>query len=104
MVLVSYRACLSPVFDTCDTAAVAAHGMNVDALADPGWRFAVPNRRPVPTQVLVAELIADGFVGMHSRSFADGASRDELNLVHWRWMVEGCALEVVDDANRSGRM
>ena len=102
--LVSYRADLGPIFDSCDTAAIAAYGTNVEALADPGWRSAMLNRRLAPTQVLAESLVADGFVGMLFRSFADGASRDNLNLVLWRWMAEDCALEVVDDENRLWRM
>ena len=40
--------------------------------------------------------------GVLVRSFAKGDAN--LNLVLWRWMGGGCALKVVDDKNRLGRM
>jgi len=58
----------------------------------------------VPTQDLARTLVAEGCAGLLVRSFARGASDRDLNLVLWRWAGEGCALDLVDDEDRLGRM
>lgn len=103
-ILVSYRADLAPVFDTRDAAALDRYGVTPQLLADPGWRAAMLEGRAVPTQELARRLVKDGFVGLLTRSFAKGTSAANLNLVLWRWAGEGCALDVVDDEDRLGRM
>ena len=103
-ILVSYFADLGPVFDTRDAESLASHGMSADALADHGWRSVMLDTQVVPTQDLAESLVKADFVGMLVRSFVNGASPDQLNLVLWRWMGAGCALEVVDDENRLGRI
>ena len=57
------------------------------------------------SQALADRLIAAGYVGMRVRSFATGASVDDLNLVMWRWGPERPARVVlIDDEGRlSGR-
>lgn len=99
--LVQYRADLGPVFDTRDLEALAAYAMTPDTLADQGWRSAMLDGRPVPTQDFARALIAKGFTGMLVRSYAPGASPKSLNLVLWKW-EDG--LSVVDDENRLGRI
>lgn len=99
--LVQYRADLGPVFDTRDIDGLATFGMTPDGLADHGWRSAMLDGRPVPTQNFAKALIADGFAGMLVRSYASGAAAGSLNLVLWSWS-EG--LTVVDDENRLGRI
>lgn len=105
-VLVAYRADIGPVFDTGDAAALRARGMTGEGLADAGWRAAMLAGRAVPTQAFALRLVAEGFAGLLVRSFARGAGAGAggLNLVLWRWAGEGCALEVVDDEDRLGRM
>ena len=103
-ILVSYRAALGPVFDTRDPAALDRHGMTPDALGDPGWRAAMLDRRPVPTQEFATRLIAGGFAGLLVRSFAKGATEAQLNMVLWRWTDPPDALQVIDDEDRLGRM
>ena len=103
-ILVSYRAEIAPVFDTRQTAQLAAYGMTNEALTDPGWRLAMLDGRHVPTQDFARALIAEGYAGLLVRSFAKGAMDADLNLVLWRWDGEGCSLEVVDDEGRLDRM
>lgn len=103
-VLVSYRADLGPVFDSRDAGALEARGMSAGALADPGWRAAMLDGRPVPTQAFARALASDGFAGLLVRSYAKGATEANLNIVLWRWADEGSALAVIDDENRLGRM
>ncbi len=103
-VLVSYRAELGPVFDSRDAGALEARGMSAGALADPGWRAAMLDGRPVPTQEFARALVSDGFAGLLVRSYAKGATGANLNIVLWRWTDEGNALAVIDDEDRLGRM
>ncbi|MAU47268.1 MAG: hypothetical protein CMP09_21135 [Yangia sp.] len=103
-VLVSYRAELGPVFDSRDAGALEARGMSAGALADPGWRAAMLDGRPVPTQEFARALVSDGFAGLLVRSYAKGATGANLNIVLWRWTDEGNALAVNDDEDRLGRM
>jgi len=103
-VLVSYQAGLGPIFDTRDTQELEKRGVSARTLADPGWRAAMLEGRSVPTQEFARSLVADGFVGLLSRSFAKGTSDTNLNIVLWRWTGDGCALSVIDDEDRLGRM
>ena len=103
-VLVSYKADLGPVFDTRNTGLLKQHGMSEAALAAPNWRTEMLNGRIVPTQDFAAGLIADDFAGLLIRSFANGASETDFNIVLWRWTGDGCALDVVDDEDRLSRM
>lgn len=103
-ILVSYHADLGPIFDTRDEAALAQYGITAPALADPGWRSAMLDRRAVPTQNLAAQLIKDGFVGLLVRSFAPGTTPANLNLVLWCWSGPRIRLTVVDDEDRLGRL
>lgn len=102
--LVSYRADLGPVFDTRDTTELEKHGLSPQILADPGWRATMLEGRTATTQEFARALVAEGFAGLLTRSFANGTSEASLNLVLWRWTGDGCALEVIDDENRLGRM
>jgi len=103
-VLVSYKADLGPVFDTRDTEGLVVHGLTTEALADPGWRAAMLDGRPVPTQDFAKALISDGYAGLVVRSFAPGTTAANLNLVLWRWSSSGAKLDVIDDEGRLDRM
>ena len=46
------------------------------------WQVATPEREP---QKLADRLVAAGYVGLRTPSFAQGAEPDDLNLVLWRW-------------------
>ncbi|KUP90846.1 RES family NAD+ phosphorylase [Tritonibacter horizontis] len=103
-ILVSYQADLGPVFDTGDAEGLTRFGLSEDDLADPGWRTAMLDGRRVATQEFASALIAAGYAGLLVRSFAKGATASNRNLVLWRWTVDSCTLEVIDDQNRLGRM
>lgn len=101
--LVAYRADLGPVFDTRGADALALHGMTAQSLADSGWRAAMLDGQQVPTQDFARAMIAEGFVGLLVRSFAQGTSEANFSLVLWHWTGDGNLLEVIDDENRLGR-
>lgn len=103
-VLVSYKADIGPIFDTRTTTELDRHKLSSETLSDPGWRAKMLGGQLVPTQDFARALINAGFAGLLIRSFAKGASADNLNIVLWRWTGAGCALDVVDDENRLGRM
>ena len=103
-VLVSYSADIGPIFDTRNVAALEQYDLSPQHLADPGWRAKMLDARPVPTQGFAHRLSVDGFAGLLTRSFAQGATESSLNIVLWRWTGAGCVLNVIDDENRLGRM
>ena len=103
-ILVSYEADLGPIFDTRDTAQLSNYAISEAGLADPGWRTKMLGGQPVPTQDFSDKLIADGFAGLLVRSFAKGATADDLNIVLWRWTGAASHLQVVDDEGRLSRL
>ena len=103
-VLVSYRAHLGPIFDARNQRELAMRGMSAASLADPGWRAAMLDGRAVATQDFSRRLVAEGFVGLLVRSYVKGAAQTDLNIVLWHWTRDGCALDVIDDEDRLGRM
>lgn len=103
-ILVSYRANLGPIFDARDPQALEQREMPADTLADPGWRAAMLEGYPVPTQEFAQKLISDGFAGLLIRSYAKGAFETNLNIVLWQWTGEGCTLDVIDDEDRLKRL
>lgn len=98
--LVAYQADVSPVFDTRDREGLGAYGLDADDLAASDWRTRMLVSEPVPTQEFAERLIADGYAGLLVRSYARGADRDALNLVLWRWNVDGARLTLIDDDGR----
>ncbi|CCF22225.1 conserved protein of unknown function; RES domain protein (plasmid) [Pseudorhizobium banfieldiae] len=102
--LVSYHANLGPIFDTRDPKELEKRGVSAEILANPDWRAAMLDGRIVPTQDFARALVEDGFAGLLIRSYAKGASDANLNIILWRWAGDGCALEVIDDEDRLGRM
>lgn len=102
--LVSYTAEIGHVFDTQDNNALAAHGIDAAALADPTWRDQMKAVGEAKTQAFARRLIEAGFDGVLVRSFAPGATADDLNLVLWRWSDEApTRLVLIDDENRLSR-
>ena len=99
--LVSYEADIEKIFDTRDSTALQSFGMDGAALADPGWRDRMIATGKARTQELAEALIAEGFDGMLVRSFANGATEDDLNLVLWKWGSAAPArLDLIDDEGR----
>lgn len=103
-VLVSYRADVGTIFDTRDVTELSRFGLTTEALADPRWRATMLQGQAAPTQELARLLIAEGYAGLLTRSFARGTSEVNLNLVLWRWSGDDCSLELIDDEGRLARM
>jgi RES domain-containing protein len=102
--LVSYDAKIASVFDTRDEAALKAEGMDAAALAESTWRDQMKSTGEARTQTFARHLIAKGSHGLLVRSFAPGATEDDLNLVLWRWGdATPSRLTVIDDENRLSR-
>ena len=102
--LVSYDAEIENVFDSRDEGALKAEGMDAAGLADAGWRDRMKVAGEAETQVFARRLVDSGFDALLVRSFAAGATRDDLNLVLWRWgAVAPSRLVLIDDENRLSR-
>lgn len=102
--LVSYDAEIERVFDCRDEAALAAEGMDAAALADTTWRDQMKATGEARTQAFARRLIAGGYHALLVRSFAPGATGDDLNLVLWTWGdAAPSRLTLIDDENRLSR-
>ena len=92
------------VFDTRDESALAAEGMDAASLADNTWRDQMKATGEARTQAFARGLIAKGYRAMFVRSFAPGATKDDLNLVLWQWGDSPPSrLTLIDDENRLSR-
>lgn len=102
--LVCYDADIERLFDTRDADALAAEDMSPARLADHGWRDEMKAAGLSQTQAFSRRLIAQGFHGLLVRSFAPGASSDDLNLVLWSWGERAPSrLTPVDEEGRLSR-
>ncbi len=100
-ILVCYRAEIEMVFDTADSAALEAAGIDAAALADPTWRDEMQRSGEARTQRFARDLIVAGYNGLLVRSFAKGVGSKDMNLVLWKWRSSATsALEVIDDEGR----
>ena len=101
MTLVAYRANFGPIFDTRDESVLITYGMDDDHLAAKDWRIRMKSGGAVVTHDFADRLIGDGYAGLLVRSFAAGATGNDLNLVIWRWnTVADDAITLVDDEGR----
>lgn len=98
--LVSYEADVENVFDSRDEGALEALGVTSATLADPAWRDRMRRDGMAVTQELAETLVAQGYQAMLVRSFAPGASADDLNLVLWSWGDAAPARVVLIDDER----
>ncbi|KKX27115.1 RES domain-containing protein [Rhizobium sp. LC145] len=102
--LVSYEAVFERVFDGRDEDALQAEGMGAAAISDATWRDQMKSGGEARTQGFARRLVAAGYQGLLVRSFAPGATREDLNLVLWTWGESLPALlTLIDDENRLGR-
>lgn len=102
--LVSYEAEIENVFDSRDEATLKEEGMNSSTLADGRWRDQMKVSGEATTQAFARNLIAKRFDALLVRSFAQGTTGDDLNLVLWRWSdALPCRLVLIDDENRLAR-
>ncbi|MGO4440589.1 RES family NAD+ phosphorylase [Rhizobium sp. RAF56] len=102
--LVAYDADIGRVFDSGDREALAAEGMEPAALAAKTWRDEMKANGEAKTQALARRLIAADYHGLLVRSFAPGATAEDLNLVLWKWSAAPpFRLTLIDDENRLSR-
>jgi len=102
--LVCYDAEIDGIFDSRDPALLEAEGLLPATLADPSWRDQMKAKGEAKTQALARSLIAKGYCGMLVRSFAPGATENDLNLVLWRWGEAAPArLVLIDEEGRLSR-
>lgn len=103
--LVCYEAEIERVFDTRDGAALAAEGMDAEALAASDWRDQMKKGGEARTQVFARRLANAGYQGLLVRSFARGAGPEDLNLVVFSWgAAPPSRLELIDDEQRLARL
>ena len=105
LTLCAYEVDAEPVFDALDEERCRALSVLDSHLQCPAWEAEMLAGDIPASQTLADRLIAAGHVGMRVRSFATGASADDLNLVMWRWGSERPVRVVpIDDEGRlSGR-
>jgi RES domain-containing protein len=99
--LVSYDAEIEAVFDGTDATALLAEGYDEALLFANSWRDEMEAKGEARTQTLARALILQGYQGLLVRSFALGASENDLNLVLWQWGDGPPArLTLIDDEDR----
>ncbi|MES5101141.1 RES family NAD+ phosphorylase [Agrobacterium sp. BA1120] len=102
--LVSYEADIDPLFDTRDGKALYDYDLDVHTLGANSWRDDMNTFAEARTQQLARDLKSAGFCGLIVKSFAQGATEDDLNIVLWTWGA--CAphrLTLIDDERRLSR-
>lgn len=102
--LVSYDAQVEDIFDSRDENGLASFGIDVTVLADPTWRDQMKATGEATTQAFARRLVAAGYNGLLVKSFAPGATANDLNLVLWKWGAAAPSrLTLIDDENRLSR-
>ena len=97
LTLCAYEVDAEPVFDALDHERRRALGVLGSHLACLAWEAEMLAGGIPASQALADRLIAAGYSGMRVRSFAAGASVDDLNLVMWTWGAERPARVVLID-------
>ena len=99
--LVSYEAEISPIFDATVADALGSYDMTPSDLAADDWRLRMQREGKAPTQIMSERLIADGYAGLQVRSFASGATAEDMNVVLWVWSnTLPAKLVLIDDEGR----
>ena len=99
--LVAYEANIGPIFDSTDLAELSAQGLTEADLAADDWRLRMIETGKAPTQEFAERLKASGYAGLRVKSFAKGASHDDLNIILWVWGQNLPArVRLVDDEGR----
>ena len=81
----AYDVDAGPVFDALDVSERMAFSVTDEDLVCPDWEREMLDGAIPASQRLADRLLAAGYVGMRTPSFAQGAGSDDLNLVLWRW-------------------
>lgn len=101
LTLCAYEVDAEPVFDAVDAGQLRELGVHDAELVCPTWEAEMLQGAVAASQRLADRLIAAGYVGMRVRSFALGASSEDLNLVMWRWGADHPArVTLVDEEGR----
>lgn len=99
--ILCYDADIETVFDGRDPDGLKRFGMTPAALTDPTWRDQMKAAGKARTQIFAEALMADGFDGLLVRSFARGATDDDINLIVWTWSDSAPSrLTLIDDEGR----
>ena len=85
LTLCAYEVDIEPVVDTLDQVQCRTLRVNASDLACPAWEAAMLAGAVPASQALADRLIAAGYAAMRVKSFAVGATVDDVNLVVWRW-------------------
>jgi len=102
--LVAYEADIADIFDGRDATALAAQDMDAAALANAAWRDEMSATGEARTQGFARRLISAGYNGLVVRSFAPGATAEDMNLVLWKWSDSApTRLVVIDEEKRLTR-
>jgi RES domain-containing protein len=102
--LVSYEAAIGAIFDSTDSATMQSEHVDKNLLSTRSWRDEMEAKGEAQTQTLARTLIGKGYHGLLVRSFANGATENDLNLVLWRWGdAPPARLILVDDEGRLSR-
>ena len=101
LVLCSYEMDVDPVFDALDHAERTAQSVSQANLDCPAWRDEMFSGRKPASHSLAERLLSMGYAGMRYRSYAMGASENDINLVLWRWGSEPPSRVIlIDDEKR----
>lgn len=99
--LVSYDAEIDSIFDCRDDRALKAEGIDAAELGDSTWRDQMKASGEAKTQAFARRLIAADNNGLLVRSFAPGATWEDLNVVLWRWGNRAPSrIILIDDEHR----
>jgi len=85
LTLCEYRVDCEGIFDTRDRKAMKREKVSKAELECPSWNQEMLDGNVPASQQLADRLIARGYVGMLVRSFAQGVSPEDMNLVLWKW-------------------
>ena len=104
LTLFAYEVDADPVFDAGDPYQLRESGYRETDLACPTWEADMLGGRVAASQRLAESLVEAGYAGMLVRSFAVGASEEDVNLVMWRWGdVYPTRVTVIDEQDRLAR-
>lgn len=84
MTLCEYDVDCEDVLDLRLAQELDLEGASFEALACP-WADYMRNGQTPPSWDVVRTLLSKGFAGMWVPSFANGATREDTNLVLWDW-------------------
>ncbi len=101
----AYEVDADPVFDALDPAQRRTQSVTAGELACPDWERQMLNRRTPASHHLAERLVAAGFVGMRTPSFAHHATADDINFVFWLWgSRRPCRIVLIDPEHRLRRL